>query len=122
MTSDIVPNLSPPPDKTLFPQGLRTPWIKPGRAVWRYLDGGDPTLEGIKDFSRMAGELGFEYQVVEGQWQRWTEAQLRVLAGGVRVDSTGAGERGAKIPKSQGHGPCGRVPAFHVVDATAGAR
>ena len=76
---DIIDNLSPPPDKTIFPQGLDTPWIKPGRAVWRYLDGGENTFEGIKDFSRLAGQLGFEYNVVEGIWQRWTEAQMREL-------------------------------------------
>jgi alpha-glucosidase len=76
---DIIDNLSPQPDKTLFPQGLETAWVKPGRAVWRYLDGGENTFEGIKDFSRLAGQLGFEYNVVEGIWQRWTEAQMREL-------------------------------------------
>lgn len=77
VNSDIVANLSPPPDQTLFPQGVNTPWIKPGRAVWRYLDGGENTVAGIKEFSQLASELGFEYQVVEGQWQRWSEAELR---------------------------------------------
>jgi alpha-glucosidase len=76
---DIIDNLSPPPDKTIFPQGNETTWVKPGRAVWRYLDGGENTFEGIKDFSRLAGQLGFEYNVVEGIWQRWTEAQMREL-------------------------------------------
>lgn len=28
---------------------------------------------------RMAGNLGFEYQVVEGLWRRWTDDQLREL-------------------------------------------
>jgi alpha-glucosidase len=63
----------------MFPQGARTPWLRPGRAVWRYLDGGENTFEGIKEFSRLAGELGFEHQVVEGLWQRWSEEQLREL-------------------------------------------
>ena len=76
---DIIDNLSPLPDRTIFPQGLETPWVKPGRAVWRYLDGGENTFAGIKDFSRLAGQLGFEYNVVEGIWQRWTEAQMREL-------------------------------------------
>lgn len=76
---DIVHNLAPPPDPKLFPQGIRTPWIKPGRAVWRYLDGGEATLEGLKEFSRLAAELGFEYQVVEGFWQKWSQDQLRDL-------------------------------------------
>src|SRR6185295_13278652 len=80
VNSDIVSNLSPPPDKTIFPQGMKTDWVKPGRAVWRYLDGGENTFDGIKEFSRLAGELGFEYNVVEGLWHRWTEDQMRQLA------------------------------------------
>ena len=76
---DIVNNVSPPPDKTLFPKGSQTDWIKPGRAVWKFIDGGENTLEGMKEFSRLAGQLGFEYNVVEGFWQRWTENQMREL-------------------------------------------
>ena len=77
VNSDAVHNLCPPPDPRLFPNGMRTAWIKPGRAVWRYLDGGENTVEGIKEFSRLAGQLGFEHQVVEGQWQRWTPEELQ---------------------------------------------
>jgi alpha-glucosidase len=77
VNSDAIHNLAAPPDPMLFPQGIRTPWVKPGRAVWRYLDGGENTVAGIKEFSRLAGELGFEYQVIEGQWARWTEAELQ---------------------------------------------
>src|SRR5229473_2316717 len=76
---DLINNLSPSPDKRIFPQGLRTDWVKPGRAVWRYLDGGENSFEGIREFSRLAGQLGFEYNVVEGIWQRWTETQIRDL-------------------------------------------
>jgi len=76
---DIVNNVSPPPDKKIFPGGPKTSWIKPGRAVWRYLDGGENTFEGMKEFSRLAGQLGFEYHVVEGFWQRWPESQMREL-------------------------------------------
>jgi alpha-glucosidase len=76
VNSDVIANLCPPPDAKLFPAGMGTKWLKPGRAVWRFLDGGDPTVDGIKEFSRLAGELGFEYQVVEGQWQRWTPDEL----------------------------------------------
>ena len=79
VNSDIVHNVTAPPDPALFPQGMRTPWLKPGRAVWRYLDGGENTFEGIKEFSRLAGELGFEHHVVEGLWQKWTPEQLREL-------------------------------------------
>lgn len=74
---DIVNDLVPPPDKTIFPAGIKTEWLKPGRAVWKYLDGGENTLEEVKTFSKLAGELGFEYQVVEGFWSRWSEAEMR---------------------------------------------
>lgn len=76
---DIIENVSPPPDRKIFPAGLSTEWIKPGRCVWKYLDGGENTLEGMKEFSRLAGQLGFEYNLVEGFWQRWTESQMREL-------------------------------------------
>lgn len=77
VNSDAIHNLCPPPDKRLFPRGNQTSWLRPGRAVWRYLDGGESSVAGIKEFSRMAGELGFEHQVIEGQWQKWPEADLR---------------------------------------------
>ena len=79
VNADIIESVSSAPDKKLFPLGARTSWIKPGRAVWKYLDGGQNTLDGMKEFSRLAGELGFEYNVVEGFWQRWPENQLREL-------------------------------------------
>ena len=79
VNSDVIEAVSPAPDKKLFPSGSAIEWIKPGRAVWKYLDGGQNTLDGMKDFSRLAGELGFEYNVVEGFWQRWPESQMREL-------------------------------------------
>jgi alpha-glucosidase len=79
VNSDAVHNLAAPPDPRLFPQGLATPWLRSGRAVWRYLDGGESSFEGIKEFSRLAGELGFEHQIVEGQWTKWSDDQIRDL-------------------------------------------
>jgi alpha-glucosidase len=79
VNSDIVHNVAPPPDTKYFPQGLKTDWVKPGRAVWAYLDGGARTLDGMKEFSRQAGQLGFEYNLLEGFWSSWPEAQLKEL-------------------------------------------
>jgi alpha-glucosidase len=76
-TSTILPNLCPPPDPRLFPEGIKTPWIKPGRAVWRYVDGGPAGVEGMKAFSRMAGQLAFEHHVIEGVWRKWTLEERR---------------------------------------------
>ena len=76
---DIVQNVSPAPDPKIFVSGMNNTWTKPGRCVWRYLDGGQNTLDGMKEFSRLAGELGFEYNMVEGFWQRWPESQMKEL-------------------------------------------
>ena len=79
VNSDLIPNLCPPPDPKFFPQGIHTDWIKPGRAVWKYLDGGANTFEEMQQFSRWAGELGFEYHVIEGFWSRWSDEQIKEL-------------------------------------------
>ncbi len=79
VNSTILPNLCPPPDVTLFPQGIKASWIKPGRAVWRYVDGGEGSFDGLKEFSRMAGELGFEHHVIEGVWSRWTMEERKEM-------------------------------------------
>jgi alpha-glucosidase len=80
VNSTIVANLCPPPDPKYFPEGIETSWVKPGRAVWRYLDGGDRSFEGMKEFSRMAGQLGFEYHVIEGFWSRWSDEEIKEIA------------------------------------------
>ena len=80
VNSDVVNNLCPPPDKNIFQGGIKTDWIKPGRAVWKYLDGGgDGSLRTMKEFSRMAGELGFEYNILEGFWSRWPDDSVKAL-------------------------------------------
>jgi len=79
VNTDLISNLCPPPDPKLFPQGVDTEWIKPGRSVWCWLDGGSRTVEGMKEFSRLAGELGFEYNTVDAFWYRWTDEQIKDL-------------------------------------------
>jgi len=79
VNSDLITNLSSPPDKTFFPKGIETDWIKPGRSVWAWLDGGERTIEGMKEFSRLAGDLGFEYNTVDAFWSRWTDTQIKDL-------------------------------------------
>ena len=89
VNSDVVPNLCPSPDPKLFPKGMNAEWIKPGRAVWKYLDGGPSSVEGMKDFSRLAGELGFEYNILEGFWSRWSEEQIKDLVDYSRARGVG---------------------------------
>lgn len=79
VNSDLIANLCPAPDKTLFPDGIATEWIKPGRSVWAWVDGGSRTLEGMKEFSKLAGQLGFEYNTVDAFWSRWTDENIKDL-------------------------------------------
>jgi alpha-glucosidase len=88
-TSTILPNLCPPPDPALFPDGIRTPWVTPGRAVWRYVDGGPTGVEGMKEFSRLAGQLGFEHHVIEGVWSKWTMDERRDVVSYSRQQGVG---------------------------------
>lgn len=80
VNSDIVHNLNPPPDPALFPKGINTSWIKPGRAVWKYLNGGGGgTLQIMKHFTDGAAALGFEHNILEGFWNRWTDDEMKEL-------------------------------------------
>ncbi|MDQ2721475.1 MAG: glycoside hydrolase family 97 protein [Bacteroidota bacterium] len=69
---DIISNVSPAPDKTLFPDGFNTRWIRPGKSVWSWLAGnGGVTFENMKTYSKWAGKLGFEYNLVDEGWSQW---------------------------------------------------
>jgi alpha-glucosidase len=96
VNSDIVHNLCPAPDPRRFPQGIKTPWVEPGLAVWDYVDRGYEPEDGaslfdrMKRFSRMGGELGARYHILEGFAYQWTDEQIREFveysrALGVRV-------------------------------------
>ncbi len=87
---DIVHNVAAPPDPKFFPAGLKTDWLQPGRSLWSYLDGGNNSVEGMKQWADYAKTLGFEYNLLEGFWSRWPEAQLKDLVDYSR-------QRGVKI-------------------------
>ena len=78
VNNDIIYNLCPPPDPQYFPQGIHTSWIKPGRAVWKYLDGGgEGTPETMRRFTDEAAQLGFEHNILEGFWSKWPDSTLQ---------------------------------------------
>jgi alpha-glucosidase len=80
VNNDVVHNLCPPPDRSLFPEGIKTSWIRPGRAVWKYLDGGGGGYADVMmKFSKQAAELGFEHNILEGFWSRWSDDSIRYL-------------------------------------------
>jgi alpha-glucosidase len=83
VNSDIVPDLCPPCDPKLFPQGMDTPWCEPGLCVWNYVDrnyvqgGGSNSLENMKKFSQMGGQIGAKYHILEGFAYNWPDDQIR---------------------------------------------
>lgn len=89
VNSQMIRALSPAPDPTLFPQGAKTPWVKPGRAVWKYLDGGQNDAATVREFSRLASQLGFEYQVIEAFWQKWPLDELKAIVAESRAQGVG---------------------------------
>ncbi len=84
--SDILPNLCPPPDPKYFPQGMKTPWVQPSLCVWDYVDrsytrsSGVSQFDRMKDFSRMAGQIGARYHILEGFAYGWSDEQIREFA------------------------------------------
>jgi alpha-glucosidase len=90
VNNDIVSNLNAAPDPKLFPQGRRSTWIQPGRAVWKYLDGGgEGTPEVMRHFTDAAAALGFEHNILEGFWSRWSRAELQSLVAYARGKGVG---------------------------------
>ncbi len=83
VNSDVLPDLCPPADPKYFPEGMNTPWVEPGLCVWDYVDrnyvprGDTSQFDRMKDFSRMAGEIGARYHILEGFAYGWSDEQIR---------------------------------------------
>jgi alpha-glucosidase len=83
VNSDILPNLCPPVDPNLFPQGMNTSWVEPGLCVWDYVDrnyvpsGETSRFDRMKDFSRMGGLIGVKYHILEGFAYGWSDEQIK---------------------------------------------
>lgn len=75
VNSDVVPNLNEPPDPRHFPDGARTDWIQPGRALITWCvfgnDGAQWHLQ--KWFVEQCAALHCEYLLVDAGWrtERW---------------------------------------------------
>ena len=71
---DIIANVSAKTDKSLFPDGFATEWIKSGKSVWSWLSGSeDVSFENMKKYSKLAGELGIPYNLVDEGWGYWKD-------------------------------------------------
>lgn len=71
VNNDIVPALCPPPDPELFPQGIHTDWLKPGRCLWQWWAYNDPGTHWSKQkwFVDKAAELSCQYYLVDEGWE-----------------------------------------------------
>ncbi len=76
VNSDILHNLCPPPDATMFPQGLATAWIRPGRALWNWWSDSSLDQAQQKEWVDKAAELGFEFYLVDAGWEKaWEQPE-----------------------------------------------
>lgn len=67
----MVPTLCPPPDAKLFPEGIRTDWLEPGRCLWQWWAYDDPGTHWSKQkwFVDKAAELKCRYYLVDEGWE-----------------------------------------------------
>ncbi|WP_444091936.1 glycoside hydrolase family 97 catalytic domain-containing protein [Bacteroides sp.] len=73
----IIAQVSDQPDRTLFPEGKNTQWIKPGRSIFTWLVEGENRLsvENHKRYVDGAAELGLESVVVDDGWELWPKTE-----------------------------------------------
>lgn len=73
----IIAQVSDQPERTLFPEGKNTQWIKPGRSVFTWLVEGENRLsvENHKRYVDGAAELGLESVVVDDGWELWPKTE-----------------------------------------------
>jgi alpha-glucosidase len=72
LNCDIVHNLCDPPAPSVFPDGIATSWIKPGRSLWNWWSKSSVDHAEQKWWVDRAAELGFEHHLVDAGWeQRW---------------------------------------------------
>lgn len=78
VNNKIVAQVSDKPDKTLFPDGADTDWIKPGKATFTWLvEGGIERLSvaNHKKYVDGCAELGIESVVVDDGWELWQHTE-----------------------------------------------
>ncbi len=77
VNSDILPNLCPPADPRLFPQGMATPWVEPASRSGATSTAATRASRADGHSRSWAAKLGAKYHIVEGIWRRFTDEQVR---------------------------------------------
>ncbi len=75
VNSDLIPALCDPPDPQLFPDGINTEWLRPGKApcTWMVYGNDGAQWHRQKWFVDVAAATGCEYLLVDAGWrsERW---------------------------------------------------
>lgn len=72
INNDIVSDVCDNPDKTLYPNGLHTDWIRPGISLWSWMSNKrDVTPENMKRFTDAAAQLRVPYNLIDDGWGSW---------------------------------------------------
>ena len=75
VNSDIIAALCEPPDPQWFPEGMNTPWIRPGKAPCTWMVFGNDGAQWDKQrwFVDVAAATGCQYLLVDAGWrsERW---------------------------------------------------
>lgn len=71
VNSDLIPALGEPPDPTLFPDGINTAWIRPGKApcTWMVFGNDGAQWHRQKEFVDQTAAMGAEYLLVDAGWR-----------------------------------------------------
>ena len=75
VNSDVIPALCEPPDQELFPDGMNTAWLKPGKApcTWMVYGNDGARWDRQKWFVDLSAAMGCEYLLVDAGWrtEKW---------------------------------------------------
>lgn len=75
VNSDVIPALCEPPDPKLFPDGVNTAWLKPGKApcTWMVYGNDGTQWDRQKWFVDVSAAMGCEYLLVDAGWrtEKW---------------------------------------------------
>ena len=75
VNSTVLESLNPPP----APELASADWIKPGRAVWSWWLNDVTRYEDQVPYMDAGAQLGFEYTLLDEEWDTWSAANLDYL-------------------------------------------
>lgn len=78
------------PDETLYAD---TSWILPGKSAWSWnVDKQGPTYDQMREYTTLAAELGFEYNIIDEGWRSWASYKNKLKNIGKLGDQYGVNQ------------------------------